>query len=49
MSFDLTVDELKAAPRIYDLFAKAGGQLSEQIAVFEGSSFGIQVQLAGLA
>jgi hypothetical protein len=49
MSFDLAVDKLEAAPSIGDLFAKAGGQLGEKVAVFEGGGFGVQVQLGDLA
>src|SRR5580692_13217955 len=49
MSFDLAVDEFKAVSRIGNLFAKFGGKLGEQVAVFEGGGFGVGVQHGDLA
>jgi hypothetical protein len=49
MSFDLAIDELEAAPGVGDLFAKAGCQLGEKVAVFEGGGFGVLMQLGDLA
>jgi hypothetical protein len=49
MSLNLAIDELEAVPRIGELFAKTGGQLGEQVTVFEGCGFSVQVQLGNLA
>jgi hypothetical protein len=49
MSFDLAVDELEAVPGVGDLLAKAGGQFGEEVAVFSGGGFGVEVQLGDLA
>jgi hypothetical protein len=49
MSFDLAVDEFKAVSRIGNLFAKFGGKLGEQVAVFKGGGFGVRVQQGDLA
>ena len=46
---DLAVDELEAAPGIGDLFAQAGGELGEEVAVFACGGFGVEVQLGDLA
>src|SRR5580692_8344178 len=42
---DLAVDKLEAALGIGDLLAEAGGKLGEEIAVFAGGRFGVEVQL----
>jgi hypothetical protein len=49
MGADLAVDELEAAPGICDLLAEAGGELGEEVAVFAGGGFGIEVQLGDFA
>jgi hypothetical protein len=49
MSADLAVDNLEAAAGVGDLFAEAGSQLSEQVAVFASGVFGFQVELGDFA
>ncbi len=45
MGADLAVDELKAALCVCDLLAEVGGEFGEEIAVFAGGGFGVEVQL----
>ena len=40
---------LEAAPGIGDLLAEARGELGEQVAVFAGGGFGVEVQLSDFA
>jgi hypothetical protein len=49
MGTDLAVDEFEAAARIGDLFAETGSKFGEEVAVFAGRGFGVQVQLGDLA
>jgi hypothetical protein len=43
MGVDLSVDEFETSLGVGDLFAEAGGELGQQVAVFAGSSFGVEV------
>jgi hypothetical protein len=45
MGSDLAVDECKAVLGIGNLLAETGGKLGEQVAVFAGSGFSVDVQL----
>jgi len=49
MGADLSVDELEAALGVGNVLAETGGELGEQVAVFAGGGFGVQVQLGDLA
>jgi hypothetical protein len=49
MGVDLAVDELKATPCVGDLFAEAGCQLGEQVAVFAGGGLRFEMQLSEFA
>jgi hypothetical protein len=46
---DLSVNELETIFCIGDLLAKAGGELGEEVAVFAGGGFGVEVQLGDFA
>jgi hypothetical protein len=45
----LAVDELEAALGVGNLFAEAGGELGEEVAVFAGGGFSVAVQLGDFA
>src|SRR5271168_702450 len=49
MRADLAVDEFEAALGIGDLLAEAGRELGEEVVVFAGGGFGVEVQLGDVA
>jgi hypothetical protein len=49
MGANLAVDEPEAALGIGDLLAEAGCELGEEVAMFAGSGFGVELQLADFA
>jgi hypothetical protein len=49
MGFDLAVDQLEASLSIGDLFAEMSGEFGEEVAMFAGGSFGVDLQLGNFA
>jgi hypothetical protein len=49
MGADLAINKLEAAAGIGNLFAEAGGELGEEVAVFACGGFGVAVQLGDFA
>jgi hypothetical protein len=49
MGVELAVYKLEAVFGIGDLLAEIGGELGEEVAVFAGGGFGVEVQLGYLA
>jgi Na+-transporting NADH:ubiquinone oxidoreductase subunit NqrA len=49
MGGDLAVNEFEAAGGFGDLITKAGGELGEEIAMFECGGFGVLAELADIA
>ena len=48
MGRDLAIDELETGLGFGDLLTEAGGQFGEQIAMFEGGGFGVEMQLGDI-
>jgi hypothetical protein len=48
MGADLAINELEAILRIGDLLAEAAGEFGEEVAVFAGGGFGVEVELGDL-